>query len=134
MDIGDELFQAAISLAEKRYPAGWAGAAAVRTASGCILTSVAPEVKNDALSLCMEVGAYLEAQKLDDAVTHSLCVSREREDAPFLILTPCGICQERLAYWGEEVQAAVTNPNNEIVFKTLKELQPFHWSSAFRDR
>lgn len=59
--IEKDLYDAAAQLIEKRYPTGWGGAAAVRTQSGKILTSVAPDVKNAALSLCMEVGAYLEA-------------------------------------------------------------------------
>jgi cytidine deaminase len=67
------------------------------------LTSVAPEVKNDVLSLCMEVGAYLEANKLNEAVTHSLCIYRENESGEYLILSPCGMCQERLVHWGGDV-------------------------------
>ncbi|MED7818581.1 MULTISPECIES: hypothetical protein [unclassified Francisella] len=72
--IGKNLYDAAVELIKARYPLGFGGAAAVRTKSGKILTSVAPEVKNDALSLCMEVGAYLEAHKLNEIVTHSLCI------------------------------------------------------------
>ncbi len=59
----------------------------MRTRSGKILTSVAPDVKNDALSLCMEVGAYLEAHKLNEAVTHSLCICREDENGDFLVIS-----------------------------------------------
>ncbi|MGH0001036.1 cytidine deaminase [Pseudovibrio ascidiaceicola] len=88
---------------ERRYPTGWGGAASIRTESGKILTSIAPDTKNDGLSLCMEVGAILEAHKLDEVVTHSLCIYREDENSTFVILTPCGICQERLVHWGGEV-------------------------------
>lgn len=130
MSMEVELLDAAIELAEKRYPHGWGGAAAVRTGEGRILTSVAPDVKNDGLSLCMEVGAYLEAHKLNEAVTHSVCVSREDENSEFVILTPCGICQERLVHWGGDVLAAVTNPENKLIFRPLRELQPHHWSSV----
>ena len=69
-----ELYHAAVELIKKRYPRGWGGAAAVRTETGKILTSIAPDTKNDALSLCMEVGAFLEAHKLNEKVTHSLCI------------------------------------------------------------
>ena len=130
MTIETELYKAAIELIENRYPQGWGGAAAIRTESGKILTSIAPDTKNDGVSLCMEVGAYLEAHKLNDAVTHSLCICREDENSEYLILTPCGICQERLVYWGGNVKAAVTNPKNELIFKALRELQPYHWSTA----
>ncbi|BCB42124.1 cytidine deaminase [Vibrio alginolyticus] len=126
--IEKDLYDAAVQLIETRYPTGWGGAAAVRTQSGKILTSVAPDVKNDALSLCMEVGAYLEAHKLDEAVTHSLCICREDENGDFLVLSPCGICQERLVHWGGDVKAAISNENNKLVFKTIRELMPYHWS------
>ncbi|POC07046.1 cytidine deaminase [Vibrio vulnificus] len=111
-----------------RYPSGWGGAAAVRTESGKILTSIAPDTKNDALSLCMEVGAYLEAHKLNERVTHSLCLCRESEKDEFLILSPCGVCQERLVHWGGDVKAAITTPENALVFRTIRELMPHHWS------
>ncbi|MCG8706804.1 cytidine deaminase [Vibrio vulnificus] len=111
-----------------RYPSGWGGAAAVRTESGKILTSIAPDTKNDALSLCMEVGAYLEAHKLNERVTHSLCLYRENENDEFLILSPCGVCQERLVHWGGDVKTAITTPENALVFKTIRELMPHHWS------
>ncbi|EGR0775277.1 cytidine deaminase [Vibrio cholerae] len=126
--IEKDLYDAAAQLIVKRYPTGWGGAAAVRTQSGKILTSVAPDVKNDALSLCMEVGAYLEAHKLNEVVTHSLCICREYEHGEFLVLSPCGICQERLVHWGGDVRAAISTEKNELVFKTLRELMPHHWS------
>ena len=86
MDIETQLYDSAKKLIERRYPTGWGGAAAVALEDGRILTSVAPEVKNDALSLCMEVGALLEANKLEKRVTHSLCMYRENEASGFLIL------------------------------------------------
>jgi cytidine deaminase len=130
MQIGDKLFDAATDLIEQRYSTGWGGAAAVRIDNGQVLTSVAPDTQNDALSLCMEVGAYLQAHKLDETVTHSLCIFRENEHAEFVVLTPCGICQERLVYWGGDVQVAISNPENKLTFKTLRELQPHHWSQV----
>ena len=127
-NIENELYNSAISLVEKRYPNISGGAAAVRVSSGEILTSIAPDVKNDALSLCMEVGAYLEAHKLNEKVTHSLCIYREDKNSSFVVLSPCGICQERLVHWGGNVKVAVSSQSNELVFKTLRELMPYHWS------
>jgi cytidine deaminase len=128
MDIEAILFEAAKSLINLRYPTGWGGAAALATESGKILTSVAPDTKNDALSLCMEVGSCLEAHKLNERVTHSLCICRESETSEFIILTPCGICQERLSHWGGSVSVAISNSENKLVFKNLRELMPYHWS------
>ena len=67
-----DLYSAAKQLIELRYPSQWGGAAAVRTESGKILTSVSPDTKNDALSLCIEVGAYLEAHKINEAKSNDL--------------------------------------------------------------
>lgn len=131
MDIGSQLKQAAIKLIETRYPVGWGGCAALRLASGAIVTSVAPDTELDALSLCMEVGSVLEAHKRDDAVTHSLCICRSDESSDFKVLSPCGICQERLLHWGGDVLVAVTHPSTELLFKPIRVLQPFHWSTAY---
>ena len=130
MELYDELYQSAALTAEKRYPEGWAGAAAIRTDSGNILTSIAPETKNDALSLCMEVGACLEAHKLNESVTHSICLYRKNQFDKFIILSPCGICLERLSHWGGDVQVAISNPDNTLIFKQLRELLPHHWSQV----
>lgn len=131
MDIEQKLYQAVVELIEKRYPSGWGGAAAMYTEDGQILTSVAPDVINASTELCMETGAILEAHKLNTKVTHSICMARENENSVFTVLTPCGVCQERLFYWGENVKAAITNPNGELIFKTLKEIQPYHWYKAY---
>ncbi|MCR8855419.1 cytidine deaminase [Lysinibacillus fusiformis] len=116
MDIEKKLYEAAVQLVEKRYPSGWGGAAALYSEDGHILTSVAPEVINAATELCMETGAILEAHKLNTKVTHSICVARENETSKFVVLTPCGVCQERLFYWGENVKAAVTNSDGTLIF------------------
>ncbi|MDX8046274.1 cytidine deaminase [Gracilibacillus sp. S3-1-1] len=133
MDIEQKLYQVAIDLIEKRYPSGWGGAAAIFTEDGQILTSVAPDVINASTELCIETGAILEAHKLNTKVTHTICVVREGENAAFTVLTPCGVCQERLFYWGENVKAAVTNLNSKLEFKTLREIQPYHWYKAYKD-
>lgn len=103
----------------------------MRTSDGNIITSVAPEVLNAATNLCIEVGSILEAHKQQTTVTHSICVVRDDENSPFKILTPCGICQERLLYWGGEVLVAVTHKKDEIKYVSLQELQPFHWTNAY---
>ncbi len=131
MSIETSLYQAATNLIESRYPIGWGGAAAIGLNDGHILTSVAPDTDFDALSLCMEVGSYLEAHKLNKEVTHSLCVFRDNEKSPFKILSPCGICQERLRFWGPDVKVAITNPKNAPLFVRLSELQTHHWSTAY---
>lgn len=118
-------------LIEKRYPVGWGGAAVVRTEQDSYFTSVAIETANASAVLCIEVGAICEAHKFNEKVTHCLCLVRDDEKSPFKILTPCGICQERLRYWGDGVLVAVTTDGEKLKFVTLKELQPYHWSNAY---
>jgi len=128
MDIEQQLYNEAIMLIQRRYPTGWGGAAAMRTDDGLILTSVAPEVINASTELCIETGSICEAHKLGKIVTHSICVVRDNEKSNYRILTPCGICQERLYYWGSNVKAAISSNDGELIFKTLGELQPYYWN------
>lgn len=65
----------------------------------------------------VETGAILEAHKLDTQITHSICVVRDNEKSEFKILTSCGICQERLFYWGPNVKVAVYTPERDILLK-----------------
>lgn len=132
MDVEQMLYREAIELLVKRYPTGWGGAAAMYTEQGQILTSIAPEVINASTELCIETGAILEAHKLNTSITHSICVVRDNENVNFKILTPCGICQERFFYWGANVKVAVSTPDGCICFKTLAEIQPYHWYKTYK--
>ncbi len=131
MKIESKLYEEAVKLIESRYPSGWGGAAAMYTSEGSILTSVSPENINASAELCIETGAILEAHKLNTEITHSICVVRDDENSHYKILTPCGICQERLFYWGANVKAAVYTEDGALNFKTLKEIQPYHWYEAY---
>jgi cytidine deaminase len=131
--IEQEMFQRAIEFIPKRYPKGWGGVAFIRTEDDQYFSSVALETANSSVILCIEVGAMTEAHKYNAKVTHCLCVVRDDENSPFKILSPCGLCQERLRFWGTEVQVGVTTPDNSLKFISLKELQPYHWTNAFPD-
>ncbi len=135
MPLDQPLVDAAIQQALARFPEGYAGAAAVRTESGEVLTSVCFDAPNSGASLCHEAGAYCEANRIKDRVVASVCVSRSEPGRPFLILAPCGICQERLALWGSEVEVAVAIPGQpgEWQTKRLSEIQPHYWRNAVTD-
>ncbi len=133
MSIAQELYAAVKKLIEHRYPSGWGGAAAIRVEDGTIYTSVAPDVINASTELCIETGAILQAHKFNKKVTHCICVAREDEDSELKVLSPCGVCQERLFYWGPQVQCAITNSEQVVIFKPLSELQPYHWTEAYHD-
>ncbi|MEI8325749.1 MAG: cytidine deaminase [Betaproteobacteria bacterium] len=132
--LDQELVDAAIALALRRYPVGEAIVAALRTNSGKILTSVCAQARVDSANLCAETGSICEAHKIDESVVASACLYRESELFPFRVLPACGICQERLAYWGLNVQIAVplNEVGNEKIWqaKTLRQLRPFYWREA----
>ena len=128
-DLGKIMLEKAREFIDKRYPKGWGGCAVMYTQEGEFLISVYLDSHNSAAELCMETGAMCEAQKYEYTITHSLCVSRENENGELKILTPCGICQERLRYWGG-VKVAVSNPQNTIIFKSLDEISTHYWREA----
>ncbi len=130
-EIENKMYQRAVELIEKRYPVGWGGAGVVHTSKGNYYTSVSIETANASAIVCIELGAMLEAHKYNEKVTHCMCLVRDDENSPYRVLSPCGICQERLRYWGEDVQVAVTTEEEKIRFVELKELQPYHWTKAY---
>lgn len=129
--IEQEMYRRAAELIRTRYPTGWGGAGVVHTEKGHYFTSVSIDTANASAIVCIETGAMLEAHKFNERVTHCLCLVRADEHAPFQVLSPCGICQERLRYWGEDVQVAVTHPGEELLFVPLSALQPYHWTRAY---
>ena len=135
MLVDQSLIDAAIDQAVSRFPVGYAGAAAVRTNVGRVLTSVCLDPPNSGAGLCHETGAICEANRLGESVIASVCVSRSEPGKEFLILAPCGICQERLWLWGPEVEVAVAVPNEPTKWqsKLLRELQPHYWRNAVAD-
>jgi cytidine deaminase len=135
MPLDQSLVDAAIQQALARFPTGYAGAAAVRTRAGAVLTSVCFDPPNEGAGLCHETGAYCEANRLDDPVVATVCVSRSAPGRPFLVLAPCGICQERLALWGTDVEVAVAVAGQPGAWqsKRLSDLQPHYWRKAVED-
>lgn len=134
MPLDQTLVDAAIAQAISRFPTGCAGAAALLTRDGRILTSVCLDTPNTSVDLCHETGAICEAYRLDLQVIASVCVSRLTENHPFIIFTPCGLCQERLAIWGLDVEVAVPSAESpeKWQMKTLREVQPYYWRHAIR--
>jgi len=133
MAVTQELVDAAEKQARKRFPKGWAGAAAILTECGEILTSVCFDSLNEATHLCHEVGAICEANRRGLNIVATVCVSRESDEKPFAILTPCGVCQERLATWGLDVHAAVplAKDCSKWASKSLREIQPYYWRKIY---
>jgi cytidine deaminase len=128
------LVEAAIELLESRFPESEGIAAAVRTDDGQVLTSVVFVPEWGGGGLGAETGAILEAHKLSKRVVAVACVSRLSGNASIIILTPCGICQERLFHWGVAVEIAIPDPNDPTkwVSKTLAEVQPYYWVNVYK--
>src|SRR5215472_3043236 len=130
MHLDQRLVDAAIELLNARFPEDQdGGAAAMYTREGALLTSIGADSLNAAAGLCYETGCICEAQKLGQTVTASVCVCRPAHTEKILVLTPCGICQERLFWWGPEVEVAVPDPQDPSrwLAKTLREVQPYYW-------
>lgn len=51
------------------------------------------------------------------------------------MLSPCGVCRERLAVHGPAVQVAVADRQDAtvVVWKSLAEVLPDYWMTAFPD-
>jgi cytidine deaminase len=134
MYLNQTLVDAAIDLLKRRFPGAEGIAAAVYTQDGEILTSVMFQPEWGVGGLCAETGAILEAHKREQQITAVVCVSRLSGADPIVILTPCGMCQERLFHWGEQVEVAVPDPADPAkwLVKTLKEIQPYYWVNVFK--
>lgn len=127
--VDEELADAAKGLIRQRFgDTAWSGAAAVRLEDGSILTSTAPDTVNDAVSLCHETGAYCEAFKLDKRITISMCLVQPAPGT-FVVLTPCGVCQERLFLYGPDTMVGVPAPGGWTLAR-LADVQPHHWRNV----
>ena len=133
MTIDDHLYKAALKLLQSRYQNGQlAGATAMYTEDGDILTSTYPYGEGVHQRLCYETGAICEAHKNNKRIVASICLLRKTNSDQVLVIAPCGVCQERLFYWGGNVQVAIPDPKDptHYIVKTLSEVQPHYLASA----
>jgi cytidine deaminase len=129
-----ELIDAAIKLAQSRFPQENTCVAALKTDTGRLLTGVWIEAIVDSACLCAETGAICEAHKLNERVIASVCIYWEADTEKFKILPACGVCQERLAYWGLDVKIGVPSQESGKIcqFFSLRQLRPFYWNDEIR--
>ncbi len=104
------------------------GAAAVLLDDGTILTGTSPDFLNSSTTLCHEAEPYCAAFRLDRTIVASVCLHRF-EDGRHVVLSPCGVCRERLAGHGPDVLVAVpaSSDGTEIQWVTLREALPHYW-------
>ncbi|SDT13010.1 cytidine deaminase [Microlunatus soli] len=130
-----DVTEACRTLITERFADGQeAGAAAMLLADGTILTGTAPEVLNPSVESCHELEPFAAAYRLGQPILASICLHR-RGDGSFVVLSPCGVCRERLAIHGPDVRVAVTIPDDPTVvsWEPLSAVLPHYWMTAFAD-
>lgn len=131
--VDQKLYDSTLNFINERFPnEDWAGAAGMYTETGKILISTAPDCVNSSVELCHETGAICEAHKSGERISASICISRD-DNGDVHILTPCGVCQERLFVYGEDVSVGVPNSKDSTKWeaRSLKEVQPYYWRKPF---
>jgi cytidine deaminase len=110
------------------------GAAAMLLDDGTILTGTSPEAINPSVQVCHEIEPYCGAFRLGQPVVASVCLHRV-PDGRFLVLSPCGVCRERLAVHGPDVLVAVADQADptRVQWKTLRDVLPHYWMTVFPD-
>lgn len=128
----DHVLDQCRSLIEERFTANEeVGAAAMLLSDGNVLVGTAPEAMNPAVEVCHETEPYCAAYRLDQKVIASVCLHRN-DHSEYMVLSPCGVCQERLAVHGPNVLAAVPGPDL-AQWVPLKELMPHYWAMSFEE-
>jgi cytidine deaminase len=110
------------------------GAAAMLLDDGTVVTGTAPDAQNASVEVCHEIEPYCAAFRLGRSIVASVCLHRE-PGGRTLVLSPCGVCRERLATHGPDVLVAVAHPRDPtvVVWKPLRDVLPDYWLSVFRE-
>lgn len=118
-----------------RFPGdGHHGAAAMLLDDGTILTGTAPAAANPSVEVCHETEPYCAAFRLGAKIVASVCLHR-KPGGQLVVLSPCGVCRERLAVHGPGVLVAVPGARDPraVAWKRLREVLPDYWLTAFPD-
>lgn len=101
---------------------------------GTILTGTAPVAVNPAVQVCHEVEPYCGAYRMNQHVVASVCLHR-LPGGRTVVLSPCGVCRERLAAHGPDVLVAVADGGDStvVVWKRLSQVLPDYWMTVFPD-
>lgn len=127
--------EACRALIATRFPeASHQGAAAILLGDGTIVTGTSPDAINPSVSVCHEIEPYCAAFRLDQPIVASVCLHRTPEGR-FLVLSPCGVCRERLATHGPDVLVAVADRADPSVpqWLPLRDVLPHYWMTVFPD-
>ncbi len=120
-------------IAERFSDGSSRGAAAMLLDDGTIVTGTSPDTVNASVEVCHEVEPYCAAFRLDKRIVATVCLHR-LEDGQHFVLSPCGVCRERLANHGPEVLLAVPGAHEtEVRWVPLREALPHYWMDVFPD-
>jgi cytidine deaminase len=110
------------------------GAAAMLLDDGTVLVGTAPEAVNPSVQVCHEIEPFCAAHRLGRRIVASVCLHR-RAGGRIVVLSPCGVCRERLAVYGPGVLVAVAGPPDasSVVWRPLADVLPNYWMTAFPD-
>jgi cytidine deaminase len=110
------------------------GAAAMLLDDGTILTGTAPDAINPSVAVCHETEPYCAAHRLGRSIVASVCLHQE-PGGRTVVLSPCGVCRERLAVHGPGVLVAVADAEDRtlVIWKLLQDTLPDYWMTAFPD-
>lgn len=133
MKLDQRLVDQAIALLEERYPGSGGIASAIYTEDGEVLKGIVFDPEWGGGGLCAEAEPLLAAHRLGKRVSAVATVGRLGPNDPIVILSPCGICQERLYHWGLEVEIAVPDEQDgsRWMMRTLRQIQPHHWVEVY---
>ncbi len=135
------LYDAIIDFIDDRFDGdNECGAAGAILEDGEIVFSTAPDYYNNGVNLCHETGALLESYNRNLRVQAIMCLYKD-EEGEIIVLSPCGICQERLRdhqIMGEgddQFMAAVPSKDGSKPFemKSFAELSPYDWTKPFQE-
>ncbi len=101
---------------------------------GSILVGTSPDALNASVEVCHEVEPYCAAFRLGQPVVASVCLHRQ-SGGRVVVLSPCGVCRERLAVYGPRVLVGVADRSDasRVVWKPLSDVLPDYWMTVFPD-
>ena len=129
MKSNENIVEEALNFLNVRYIDSDGGVAVMQTNSGRLLSSTYGESLSDTSGLCHETGCICDAFKYDEKIITSVCVIKRGNK--ILFLPPCGVCQERLLIWGDQIDIIIPKKSNSAEWNVvkLKELQPYFWKN-----
>lgn len=108
------------------------GAAAMLLDDGTILTGTAPQPSTPRSRSATRSSPSAARTGSVGRSPRRVCLHRQ-PGGRTVVLSPCGVCRERLAVHGPDVLVAVADPLDACIaiWKPLKDVLPNYWMTAF---